>query len=129
MHRFTAPLLGAFILAVLPAQAAEQRYRGVFDDSGRNVPVSLSVDPAASLGVRAGELRFDGSWKCGFALEASGARGNASSFDLQGAGPGRCAGLAGGHLLLLPGASGAQVQLLDKANQPTQRFELGVAPD
>lgn len=124
-QQLASVLVGALALTSL-ASAWAVEYRGTLKDDGRDIPVVLDIDPAAGLGDRAGKVRFNGNWKCGFDLEYSGASGQVDSYGLEGAGPGLCGPLAQGYLQSSQGGGGLQLQLFTQRNKLA--YSLTVLP-
>lgn len=126
MKHLAATLAGAVALATLASAWAADQYQGIIKDNGRPVPVLLNIDATAGLGDRAGKVRFNGEWKCGFDLEFNGADGPLSTYSLEGSGPGRCGSLTLGYLQAQRGSDGLQVQLYTQANKLA--YTLTLAP-
>ncbi|MFK3773740.1 hypothetical protein [Pseudomonas sp. NPDC089406] len=119
-----ALLSGAIALVALTSAHADRKYEGILEDNGRNVPILLSISQTLKLGENAGTIRFNGDWKCGFALEFAGTVGKVNSYSLQGPGPGRCTTLVSGYLRKRSGTDGLQIEVLNKANDTVYDFTL-----
>lgn len=129
MRLVTSTLLGVMAGAALcSAPASAEHFRGVLDDQGRPVPISLQLRADAVIGTSAGTIRFGGPWACGFDIELAQVAAQRRTYFLKGAGAGRCTVFTAGYVQSEPEGDGLAVALSDRKNLVPALYQVRVKP-
>jgi hypothetical protein len=129
MGLINSALFSVMALATLFSASAEaESYRGILDDNGRPVPVTLDLHPDAVLGASAGHIRFGGPWACGFDIELTVMAAPQRVYFLKGGGAGRCTVLTSGYLHSQVGSDGLGISLFDRNNRAPALYRVTLRP-